>query len=76
VAIGIELGSTYSRLSSSAATDNAVILPFELGFDWKFLERQLLSLSYESGVTTSTGQNGNNNLATGGTFSIGYGYTF
>jgi hypothetical protein len=76
VDLGIKLSSNYYQLNSSAESDYAIIVPIEFGFDWKFLDRQLLSFGYEAGVTTAAGQNGNNNLATSSIISVGYGYSF
>jgi hypothetical protein len=76
--LGVKLSSTYSTYTSNTFTDNSIVVPVELAFDWTFLPNQLINVTYETGVTTANLASGytGNALATANTIVLGYGYTF
>ena len=74
--LGLKLSSSYTNISSSAVSDNSLITPVELAFDWKLTQSHLITLAYETGSTLAAGQNGGSNLSTSTVFTVGYGYIF
>jgi len=82
VRAGVDLGLKVSNSNSGFTSystyysDTSLVVPVEIGFDWKFLPSQLLAISYETGVTTANGQQGLNSLATANVIALAYGYTF
>jgi hypothetical protein len=75
VNIGIKIAEVGNG-NTNNLSDNGVVFPPELAFDWHFMGNHMASLGYEFGTALANGSNGTNNYSTNGVAVLAYGYSF